>query len=131
MGYIYKFILSRISGDLLMNKLISYINQHYTKAIGWGTSSYYHKFSKMLNVELAYLIDSDVNKCGKVLDNKIIYSPDILAKEEPENVLIIVFSIFYNEIYDQIQKYGDFYVISGTDILDLDYIFNSKGQPMT
>ena len=82
-----------------MKQLNDYIEKNYDKVIGWGTSKYYEDTSRMLDdVEIEYLIDNDMFKQGKKVGGKIIYSPSILNSENPDRVLIVVFSSFYNEI---------------------------------
>ncbi len=67
------------------------------KIIGWGTGSFYQKCKHQFNVE--YLVDSDKEKTGKFLDNKEIFLPDHLLFENKEEIFVIVFSIFQEEIY--------------------------------
>jgi len=102
-----------------VSKINQYINKNYKKVIGWGTSAYYKNNASKLNVNLDYLIDSNENKYGTYIDGKIINKPETLTNENSEDTLIIIFSSFYNEICEEILKYGDFDSISGNGFLEL------------
>lgn len=107
-----------------MKQLNDYIEKNYDKVIGWGTSKYYEDTSRMLDdVEIEYLIDNDMFKQGKKVGGKIIYLPSILNSENPDRVLIVVFSSFYNEICQTINKYGDFYTVSGKQLIRFGNLF--------
>jgi len=71
-----------------------YLNKHYKKIIGWGTGGYFKKVYKELNIDLTYLIDSDESKTGQILEGYTIFSPSVLQQEEPNDVLIVIFSSF-------------------------------------
>lgn len=100
-----------------MNNLKQYLNENYKKVIGWGTSGYYRESPSDLKIDIDFLIDSDSTKVGTLIDGKEIKSPDTLLNEEPENILIIVFSIYYKEICEKIATYGNFYTINGEELL--------------
>lgn len=110
----------------MQEKLKEYLNRNYKKIIGWGTSNYYKIFSTELDLDLAYLIDSDEKKCGQVIDGKNVYLPHVLQEEKPEDVLIISFSSFYRDIRKTIQKYGKFHSISGEQLLWFSYSLDDE-----
>lgn len=107
-----------------MNNLREYIGKNYKKVIGWGTSKYYEDCSKELDISLDYLIDSDESKAGKELDGLKIYLPSILAKEDPNDTLIVIFSIFYDEICETVKKFGDFYTVRGIEFIKFGEFLN-------
>lgn len=96
-----------------------YLSDNYRKVIGWGTSKFFEDYAPELNVDLAYLIDSDPSKWGNTRNGLSICSPNALQSENPDETLIIVFSSFYNEICTAIQEIGPFYTIRADQINDL------------
>ncbi|MCM3338747.1 hypothetical protein M3650_08855 [Paenibacillus sp. MER TA 81-3] len=105
-----------------MRIIQEYVSRNYDRVIGWGTSGYYEKYSKELSVELDYLIDNDPNKRNQLLDGKKIYPPSILCNETPKKTLVIIFSSFYNEIKETIHQFGDFYTISGNQLIGFGHL---------
>lgn len=61
---------------------------------------------KTLNFEVEYFVDSDPNKTNSKLLGKSIFFPDILLKEKKEDCIILVASMFYNEISKQLISYN-------------------------
>lgn len=109
-----------------MNEIQEYLENNYKKVIGWGTSGYYKEFSNKFSLELDYFIDNDKKKKGEILNQKLIYGPDELKSENPNDVLIVVFSSFYEEILELIKEFGDFYTISGFDLIKMDLLINNN-----
>lgn len=101
-----------------MKKLSQYLKKNYKKVVGWGTSKYYKETSNKLDIALEYLIDSDEKKYGSKIDDKIINMPEVLKKEDPNEVLIVVFSSFYKEICEKIKSFGDFCTINGEELIN-------------
>lgn len=62
------------------------------KVIGWGTGNYYSQCQMKDKVEIEYFIDSDVNKQGKVLEEKSIHNPNKLLNENKNDIFIIIYS---------------------------------------
>jgi len=105
-----------------------YLNKHYKKIIGWGTGGYFKKVYKELNIDLTYLIDSDESKTGQILEGYTIFSPSVLQQEEPNDVLIVIFSSFHEEIGETIKQYGDFHTVTGGQLLLLAYSFEANNK---
>ncbi|WP_018931027.1 hypothetical protein [Gracilibacillus lacisalsi] len=109
-----------------MAQLNNYIENNYSKIIGWGTGGYYKKFVGKLSSSISYLIDSDPTKQGLSIGGKKVCSPNTLKNEDKNAVLIVVYSISFEEIYQTIHdKLGDFDIISGSDLLRLENIFSN------
>ncbi|MGG0720049.1 hypothetical protein ABE096_21080 [Robertmurraya massiliosenegalensis] len=111
-----------------MNNFKNYLEKNYKKVIGWGTSGYFHETSGKLNINMEYLIDSDVSKVGSLLKGIKIESPEILLKENPENILIVIFSSFYKEICENIERFGDFYTVSGEELLRISIFLDKDNK---
>ncbi|CAM5191018.1 hypothetical protein UACE39S_04177 [Ureibacillus acetophenoni] len=77
----------------------------YKKKIVFGTGSYFQKFADVIK-DVSYFIDNDINKWGSLFLNKSIMSPDILMKENTDNIFIIIASSFYLEISNQLEEMG-------------------------
>lgn len=110
-----------------MQIIQEYISRNYDKVIGWGTSGYYNKYAKELDVKLDYLIDNDPNKWNQLIDGKKIYPPSTLCNESPQKTLVIVYSSFYNEIKETIHQYNEFYTISGNQLIKFAHLLE-KGN---
>lgn len=76
------------------------------KLIGWGTGSSYTRSKVHYNFDLNYMVDSNRNKQGNILDGRIIESPAKLLYENKQDIFVIVFSQFYKEIYEWLEKNG-------------------------
>ncbi|NLY76127.1 MAG: glycosyltransferase family 4 protein [Firmicutes bacterium] len=105
-----------------------YLNKNYKKIIGWGTGGCFKKLYKELNIDLEYLIDSNESRTGQVLEGYTIFSPSVLQKEELDDVLIVIFSIFHEEICETINKYGDFCTINGEQLLLFGYTLKENNK---
>lgn len=81
------------------------------KIIGWGTGSVYAYYSSIFPIKIDYLIDNEKDKWGSTLDGHSICSPDGLLEENPENVLIVIYSSFSDSITKQIRAIGAFAII--------------------
>lgn len=93
-----------------------YLAENYRKIIGWGTSKFYEEHAPQLNVDLAYLVDSDPCKWGKHKDDLPICPPAALAEEHPDETLVIVFSSFFDDIHAAMREMGPFHAIRADQI---------------
>lgn len=91
------------------------------KVVGWGTGGYFHYFYSKFPINFAYLIDNNPKMQGKYVKGFLVCSPDILKEEDPKNVIIIVYSSFYNEIKKQINQLGNYTVVSSSFLFFNDY----------
>lgn len=100
-----------------------YIHANYDSVIGWGTGRYYTQcygeLRDKLGVDITYLIDNNPERWGNKFEGKEVYPPEILKKENPDKTLIIIFSMFYKEIKEQISKYGNFDVVEGEELFQI------------
>lgn len=79
--------------------------------IGWGTGSSYKKSQKLNKLSFKYLIDSDVNKQGKMIDDYKVFPPAKLLEENKDDIFVVVYSQFYQEIYKWLEDHGFVYKI--------------------
>ena len=111
-----------------MKKLNEYLNKNYKKIVAWGTGGYFKEFYKALNINLTYLIDSNESKAGQVLEGYTVFLPSVLLQEEPNDVLIVIFSSFHKEIGETIKQYGDFYTVTGEQLLLFGYSLKGNNK---
>lgn len=97
----------------------SFIQSNYKKVIGWGTGGSFDKHFEALPLELAYLIDSDEAKWNETKNGLVIKPPASLRKEDPKQTLIIVYSIFANQIREAAKGFGDFDVVTAGQLQKL------------
>lgn len=88
-------------------------SQAYEKVIGWGTSSCYQRYSEEIKGSLAYLIDNNPVKQGSEVDEIKIYGAEALKEEKGKNILIVIFSDYFEEIRAQVGEYGVFDIVEG------------------
>ncbi|WP_374717691.1 hypothetical protein [Neobacillus sp.] len=114
-----------------MTAINTYLTKNYKKIIGWGTGGYYERYAKKLGVEFDYLVDNNQTKWGSIIDNAEVCSPFRLMHEVPGETIIIVFSSFYEDIKNEILQFGDFYTITGYQILSLEkYLINNETEEL-
>lgn len=90
-----------------MNYLIDFAIRNTTKKIilfGTGTAS--RIISECFSEKIVYYIDNDPSKIGKNFLGKSIQSPDFLKKENKDDTIIIVASMYYQEISKQLNAMG-------------------------
>lgn len=82
----------------------------------WGTGMAYQQFISSVTIAVDFLVDNDSQKWGKNVDGLTVYSPDKL-KNCIENTLVIVCSMYYNDIKMQLSQYGyeDSQVLNSVD----------------
>lgn len=110
-----------------LNDFYSYVNSK--KIILFGTGEMSRKIQQHpLNVE--YYIDNDSAKWGKSYLESIINSPNVLLEEDKNNVCIIIASMYFIEISEQLEKMGfeeNIHFFNGEMLsLDFDYCANRQ-----
>jgi len=88
------------------------------KIIGWGTGKCFQVNFEKYNFDFAYIIDSNESRHGESVLGFDIKSPAILNEENPEDVIIIIYSSFFDEIQKQIVKLGPFITINIYDFIE-------------
>jgi hypothetical protein len=87
------------------------------KLIGWGTGGGYRSLADAHPMPLSYLVDNDTKRWGESLDGLQIYSPNQLLREDPEDVIVLVYSSYLREIGRQIEDLGPFRHVSAASLL--------------
>jgi len=99
---------------LLDSELIDRIKNNKLKLIGWGTGGAFVHLNSVAKLDLAYSVDKSV-KAPYVHENGIlIQHADALKSEDPEKVVVLIYSSFIGDIAPQIKEYGDFNYISAS-----------------
>lgn len=97
-------LLYRVSGtlnyDRISNRLVG------KKIVGWGTGSSYRRTQTKYKIPVQYLVDSSSERQGTTIDNLMVYSPSELLKEERGEIYILVFSQYFKEIYEWLDRHG-------------------------
>lgn len=94
----------------------------YKKVVAWGTGSFFKELYKSIPYKYNYIIDNDPEKWGKNYEGIPIYSPEKLLEENSQQVLIVVFSVFFQDILEQIKSMGDYKaVIANEAFTDIEY----------
>lgn len=110
----------------MKNLFENYMNINYEKIIAWGTGKYYHDVKGMLNLEYDFLIDGDPAKWGHIIDGKKVKDPHVLLDEDNEDILVVIFSSFYKEICEELEKLGIRYFVSGYELAMLNEAFDNN-----
>jgi acetyltransferase-like isoleucine patch superfamily enzyme len=76
------------------------------KLILFGTGMGSKCIEQYMPITIAYFIDNDSKKWDKSFLNYVIHNPRILLDEEPEKIFILVMSMYYNEISQQLKEFG-------------------------
>lgn len=79
------------------------------KIIGWGTGEAYRNFIQNYDIDFEFFVDSNMDKQGKKINGKQIYSPSKLLEINKNEHYIFVLSQFYKEIYRSLTSYGFIY----------------------
>ncbi|NRY60053.1 glycosyltransferase family A protein [Clostridium beijerinckii] len=87
------------------------LNEFYDKITGkkiiiFGTGDGAERITRCLNCEIIYFVDNNQMKWGAMFLNKEIKSPNELKNENAEEVSIIVASIYYDDISEQLNAMG-------------------------
>jgi hypothetical protein len=105
-----------------MNKIdSSYINRililypdlkiNDLKIIGWGAGKEFSEHYEKLGINIDYTICIYEENQGKIINGVKVLGPQVLNKENAENTLIIVFSMWWFDVYRQIKEFGNFRAI--------------------
>lgn len=100
-----------------MRKIIDL--KKYDKIIGWGTGDYYLKIAHRINVKLDFLVDKDKAKQGIKIDGIDVFNPQTIKLYDDKKILIIVFSMYYEEIISELKSIGNCDYIAGKELLEI------------
>ncbi|WP_047979873.1 WavE lipopolysaccharide synthesis family protein [Ornithinibacillus contaminans] len=78
------------------------------KIIAWGSGLFFQECYLELPLSISYIVDNDSKKWGTSYKGIPIYSPDRLKNEDKSNTIIIIYSLFFQEIKLQIGTLGDY-----------------------
>ncbi len=76
------------------------------KIVIFGTGSASRQIGSLIPYNVTYYVDNDSNKWDLEFLNSRIFPPEVLTKEDPDNLAIIIMSMFYPEIANQLKKLG-------------------------
>jgi glycosyltransferase involved in cell wall biosynthesis len=76
------------------------------KLIVFGTGSVSEKLLHYMPTEITYFLDNNQKKWDSQFNNRSIFSPDCLLKENKDSITIIIASQFYQEISKQLIDMG-------------------------
>lgn len=79
-----------------------------TKIIAWGAGQYFRDLYPLTEIKAEYTICPIPENHGKIIHGIEVKSPDFLKSENPENVVILIFSGASNQIAHQIADIGNF-----------------------
>ncbi|MCQ2022238.1 class I SAM-dependent methyltransferase [Clostridium butyricum] len=88
--------------------MININNLKTKKIIGWGTGELLKQCLKKFNIKLDYIIDNNTEKWDKSINEILIKNPDSLMQEDVNDIVIVIFSSFYEDIIATILRYGKF-----------------------
>ena len=81
------------------------------RVVGWGTGAAFRRDHAQNPVPLAYLVDNNETSWGRRCEDTLIEPPARLRKEDPRDVIIVVYSAAFDAIATQIAGYGPFTVV--------------------
>ena len=96
------------------------------RIIGWGAGGLFHYYHTIYPLPLPYIIDSESSLWGKRSLGVDIFPPEYLAKEDPIETLIIIYSSFSSEIEKQIESFGPFTAVTASAFFSIDKEFLKK-----
>ncbi len=77
------------------------------KVIAWGTGDCFESSLKYIDFKIDYLVDTNERLQGSEIKNYKVFSPEILKKEDKENIFILVFSYAnYFDIAATLNSFG-------------------------
>lgn len=77
------------------------------KIIIFGTGNASERVIKYINTDIAYFVDNNSAKWGKTfLTDKLICSPQVLENESKDKILIVIASMYYKSIAEQLEDMG-------------------------
>lgn len=103
-----------------VKRFFSFLCNNNTKIILFGTGQYAKVIYEDLNkieIKIEYCIDNDKNKWGKYFNNLEIKAPEAVKNEDLKNVYVIVASMFYKQIVNQLKMLGVMNYIYGKEFL--------------
>jgi hypothetical protein len=77
--------------------------RRFSTIVGWGTGTAFQANHRLIGRDLAFVIDSDAGKWGRVIDGIPIHPQSALASLDAERTAVVVFSCFYDEIATSIR----------------------------
>lgn len=86
--------------------IIKDIKQKNKKMVFFGAGNIPKTVLEILPVEVSYCVDNDSRKHGSILNGVLIKDPECLLNEDKEDLVIIVTSIYYDEISKQLKNMG-------------------------
>lgn len=95
---------------------VSKLYSLYPRIVGWGTGSFFSTCQHIFPIKLDYLVDNDPAKQGVVVEGVLVHSPNRLLDDLQANTLIIIYSLFHDEIRRQILQMGHFEVIPAGEL---------------
>jgi hypothetical protein len=105
MNMIRKLYINKYYED--RRKIISYKEKIQ---VGWSTSrgflDSYKYLQEIIGYPIQYLIDSDPNKHEKILEGKVIYTPNKILEEQGKVFVWIFSDSYFFEIAELLEKYG-------------------------
>lgn len=109
-------------GSGLVVEYINDIIRKHKKIIAWGAGDYYRKYSRLVDHEICFIIDNDTFKQGNEINGVKVVSAELLANEDQDHCMVIIFSDYFDEIRQQILQFGLF------DIMDYSLLRLLKEQ---
>lgn len=76
------------------------------KIVFFGTGSGSKKIQDRLPLQAAYFVDNNQQKWGQMIDDKKIYAPEQLLREDKHQMAVIVASQYFDEIAKQLMALG-------------------------
>ena len=92
-----------------INKSVASVIKNMDKIVIWGggnLTSHLLACSDLSNCNISYIVDNDSNKHGKRIHGHKIVSPSFLVEDQSEYKIVVIASLAYNEIKNQISKLG-------------------------
>lgn len=84
------------------------IDLENTRIIAWGAGQFFRDLYPITGLKAEYTICPRPENHGKIIHGLEVKSPDFLKKENPDNILILIFSASSIEISHQIGSLGKF-----------------------
>ena len=80
------------------------------KIILFGTGNYFNSYMKIYGEAFppAYAVDNNAEKINKIIQGIKIFEPNVITKEDKNNIVIIICCKNPNPIINQIRQYGDY-----------------------
>ncbi len=91
------------------------------KLIGWGSGGVFDYYHGLFPLPLDYLVDNAPKAQGTTKAGLKICDPGMLQQEDPEQVVVVIYSSFSAEILQQLNGYGSFTSINAPVLFCSDY----------